>query len=147
MSLTDLKKSKDDNRKKKKFTVDEFIADAENYAQGSAEIVSSDTKNQMSLTQAVIAAQQHVARKEHAAENDSQDGELQEGTSQAGESQDKQPFRHATFTLSEEAIVQLQDLSIDTKLAKSHILRILIDELCNKDQQAKLHKLLGSKID
>jgi hypothetical protein len=58
----------------------------------------------------------------------------------------KKPFRHATFTLSEEAITQLSELSIYTKLAKPHILRILIDELCNRDQQKKLHPLLGSKI-
>ena len=50
------------------------------------------------------------------------------------------PFRRATFTLSEAAIEQLQELAIDTQLAKSHIIRILIDELCNKDQKEKLRK-------
>ena len=38
MSLIDLKKSKDGPKKKKKFTVDEFIADAEDYAKGQPKI-------------------------------------------------------------------------------------------------------------
>ncbi len=130
MSLSDLKKSKDGNNRKRKFTVDEFISDAENYAKGAPEIVSSEVNNQLNLTEAVVAAQQYVAKKKA------------EKAKKASK-----PFRHATFTLSEDAIKQLQELSIDTKLAKSHILRILIDELCNKDQQEKIHKLLGSKID
>ncbi|MDO7083927.1 hypothetical protein WNY51_13515 [Pseudocolwellia sp. AS88] len=134
MSLSDLKKSKDGNNKRRKFTVDEFISDAENYAKGTPEIVSSDLNNQLNLTQAIIAAKQHVADKKN---NKDQESKL--GT--------KKTFRHATFTLSEEAIEQLSELAIETKLAKSHILRILIDELCNEDQQIKLHKLLGSKID
>lgn len=129
MSLSDLKKSKDSQPKKRQFTVDEFISDAENYAKGAPEIVSSEINNQLNLTQAVIAAKQYVADKKNQQENT------------------KKPFRHATFTLSEEAIEQLSELAIDTKLAKSHILRILIDELCNKDQKEKCHKLLGSKID
>ncbi len=134
MSLSDLKKSKDGNNKRRKFTVDEFISDAENYAKGAPEIVSSDLNNQLNLTQAIIAAKQHVADKKN-----NKDQESKPGT--------KKTFRHATFTLSEEAIEQLSELAIETKLAKSHILRILIDELCNEDQQVKLHKLLGSKID
>jgi len=132
MSLTDLKKSTDGRGKKRKFTVDEFISDADNYAKGAPEIVSGVNYNELNLTQAVLATKQYVKQKNENATKSSKDN---------------QPFRHATFTLSEEAIAQLQDLAIDTKLAKSHILRILIDELCNKDQQAKLHKLLGSKID
>jgi len=131
MSLSDLKKSTDGQPKKRKFTVDEFISDAENYAKGIPEIVSSEINNQLNLTQAVIAAQQYVADKKSVQESE----------------KSKKPFRHATFTLSEDAIEQLSELAIDAKLAKSHILRILIDELCNKDQQEKLHKLLGSKID
>jgi len=55
-------------------------------------------------------------------------------------------FRHATFTLSEQAIAQLQNLAKDTKLAKSHIIRILINELCDEEQHDKLKKLLDSGI-
>lgn len=134
MSLSDLKKSKDGKAKKRQFTVDEFISDAENYAKGAPKIVSSDINNQLNLTQAVIAAQQYVADKKNRKQK-------------ASTTDNKKSFRHATFTLSEEAIKQLSELSIESKLAKSHILRILIDELCNKDQQKKLHQLLGSKID
>lgn len=136
MSLSDLKKSTEGSKKKKKFTIDEFISDAENYAKGAPLIVSNETKSNMNLTQAVLAAQQYVVDKKKAQIERAKNKE-----------KDNKPFRHATFTLSEDAINQLQDLAIDTKLAKSHILRILIDELCSKDQQAKLHKLLGSKID
>lgn len=135
MSLSDLKKSKDGKTKKRQFTVDEFISDAENYAKGAPEIVSSDINNQLNLTQAVIAAKQYVANKKAKKEK------------AALASENKKTFRHATFTLSEEAIEQLSELAIDTKLAKSHILRILIDELCNQDQKERIHKLLGSKID
>tara|TARA_R110000744_G_C18921369_1_gene511885 strand:+ start:137 stop:523 length:387 start_codon:yes stop_codon:yes gene_type:complete len=127
MSLSDLKKSTDGPKKKKKFTVDEFIADAENYAQGQPKIVSRE-HDEMSLQQAVLAAKAHASRKE-------------ENTAESG-----RRFRPATFTLSEAAIVQLQELALDTQLAKSHIIRILIDELCNQDQKEKLRKLLDSKI-
>lgn len=127
MSLADLKKSSDGSKKKKTFTVDEFIADAENYAKGKPKIVSSD-KDEMSLQEAILAAKKYVDDKEKAKKNH------------------HRRFRHATFTLSEMAIEQLQELAIDTKLAKSHIIRILIDELCNKDQQEKLKKLLDSKV-
>ena len=127
MSLSDLKKSTDGKVKKKKFTIDEFISDAENYARGEPEIVSSDPNNKLNLRQAIAAAKNHVERKKTA-------------------NVERVPFRHATFTLSEDAIEQLQELAADTQLAKSHIIRILIDELCNKDQKDKLRKLLDSHI-
>ncbi len=125
MSLTDLKKTTQGKQKKRNFTVDEFIADAENYALGHPEIVdSSETKN-VCIEQAIIAAKQHLA---------------EQGSNKA------KPFRHATFTLSEQAIGQLQNLAKETKLAKSHIIRILINELCDEEQHEKLKKLLDSGI-
>ncbi len=127
MSLSDLKKSKDGPKKKKKFTVDEFIADAENYAQGQPKIVNREHE-ELSLQQAVVAAKERAA--------------LQAKTSTEG----GRRFRPATFTLSETAIEQLQELAKETQLAKSHIIRILIDELCNQDQKEKLRRLLDSKI-
>jgi hypothetical protein len=127
MSLSDLKKSKDGPKKKKKFTVDEFIADAENYAQGQPKIVSREHEK-LSLQQAVVAAKERAA--------------LQAKTSTEG----GRRFRPATFTLSESAIEQLQELAKETQLAKSHIIRILIDELCNQDQKEKLRRLLDSKV-
>ncbi|MFT6208993.1 MAG: hypothetical protein ACJA0T_002918 [Colwellia sp.] len=44
MSLTDLKKTIKAKKKKREFTVDEFIADAENYALAHPEIVNNDNK-------------------------------------------------------------------------------------------------------
>ncbi len=130
MSLTDLKKSMDGRKKKKAFTVDEFIGDADNYAKGAPEIVSGERKQPLSLKEALVAAKQFEVKKR----------------SERRKSKDNKPFRHATFTLSEEAIEQLQELAVDSNLAKSHIIRILIDELCNKEQKDKLTKLLDSKI-
>ncbi|MBA6231174.1 MULTISPECIES: hypothetical protein [unclassified Colwellia] len=125
MSLTDLKKTTKAKEKKREFTVDEFIADAENYALGHPEILNNDNTQNVSIEQAIIAAKQQLASKNTKREK---------------------PFRHATFTLSEQAIHQLQNLAKETKLAKSHIIRILINELCNEEQHNKLKKLLDSGI-
>ncbi len=130
MSLTDLKKTKDSSVRKKKFTIDEFIADAENYAKGMPEIVSGDIDCKLNLKQAILETKRFI------------DGEELSHEKQGN----KKPFRRATFTLSEDAISQLQDLSLNTDLAKSHIIRILIDELCVKEQYDQLKKLLQSKI-
>jgi len=131
MSLSDLKKSKDGKIKRKAFTVDEFIADAENYAKGSPEIVSGDNSQILNLKQALAAAKQFEVKKR----------------AEPTEKVQTKPFRHATFTLSEEAITQLQELAKESNLAKSHIIRILIDELCNNEQKDKLTQLFDSKID
>ena len=125
MSLTDLKKSKQGKQKKRSFTVDEFIADAENYALGHPEIVNSSVTKNVGIEQAIIAAKEQLVRKK---------------------AKTNKPFRHATFTLSEQAIDQLQHLAQDTNLAKSHIIRILINELCDEEQHDKLKKLLDSGI-
>lgn len=144
MSLTDLKKTKDHRIKKKKFTIDEFISDAENYAKGMPEIVSEISNSEqvghkISLKQAISEAKRYVEMTEMEHQ--------QASKSKAGnKGRVAKPFRRATFTLSEEAIEQLQALSEDSDLAKSHILRILIDELCNKEQNEKLKKLLQSGI-
>ncbi|WP_286264133.1 hypothetical protein [Thalassotalea atypica] len=130
MSLTDLKKNKDGKTKKKTFTVDEFISDAENYAKGTPEIVkrgaAPESKN-LDLKQAISFAEKQVTEREKS-----------KGSNK--------PFRHATFTLSEDAIAELNLLAKDAKLAKSHIIRILIDNLSSKDQKAQLVELLSSKI-
>ena len=125
MSLTDLKKSKKQKQNKGNFTVDEFIADAENYALGHPEIVNSQVTKNVSIEQAIIAAKEQLISKK---------------------AKNLKPFRHATFTLSEQAIDQLQLLAKETNLAKSHIIRILINELCNEEQHDKLKKLLDSGI-
>jgi hypothetical protein len=144
MSLTDLKKNKDVKKVRKDFTIDEFISDAEDYAKGTPKIVSELTKdkptNKQSLQEAINEAKRYVKMTE--VEHQKAKPEPSNGYNK----QDKR-FRRATFTLSEDAISQLHELSSGTDLAKSHILRILIDELCNKEQNQQLKKLLQSKID
>jgi predicted Rossmann fold nucleotide-binding protein DprA/Smf involved in DNA uptake len=130
MSLTDLKKGNAGKVKKKTFTVDEFISDAENYAKGSPELVkrgSEDTPKSLDLKQAISFAEKQVSEKEKS-------------------KQSSKPFRHATFTLSEDAITQLNELAKDSKLAKSHIIRILIDSIASKDQKAQLVELLNTNV-
>ena len=143
MSLTDLKKSKDGKAKRKNFTIDEFISDAEDYAKGAPKIVSEltseDTCHKLNLKQAISEAKRYVEMTEI------EHQQAQEGKVNVRGKADK-PFRRATFTLSEEAIEQLHELSEGSDLAKSHILRILIDELCNKEQNEQLKKLLQSRI-
>jgi len=132
MSLTDLKRNKDrPNSKenvKEQFTIDEFIADADNYAKGSPQIVSNENHGKMNLKQAIHDAKLLIERKK------------------AAEGKGK-PFRRATFTLSENTIEQLKTLSEGTDLAKSHIIRILIDELSNKEQNDQIKKLFESDVD
>ncbi|TYK66705.1 hypothetical protein CWS31_004420 [Colwellia echini] len=144
MSLIDLKKANNNKNIKKNFTIDEFISDAENYAKGSPKIVSELThddkaQHKLSLKQAISEAKRYVEMTEL---EHKQAVEVKAGV----RSRVEKRFRRATFTLSEEAIGQLQDLSEGTDLAKSHILRILIDELCNKEQNEQIQKLLQSKI-
>jgi len=144
MSLTDLKKGKNSKAKKKIFTIDEFISDAEDYAKGAPKIVSELTNDEksshkLSLKQAISEAKRYVQMTEIEHQEKAQ---VRAGVTARVE----KPFRRATFTLSEEAIDQLQDLSEGSDLAKSHILRILIDELCNKEQNEQLKKLLQSRI-
>jgi hypothetical protein len=130
MSLSDLKKKHNHQHKKKSFTVDEFILDAENYAKGAPTIVNNAGEKAFSadvnISQAILLAKQHLEEKKKSKHK---------------------PFRRATFTLSEDAIEQLTQLSEGTDLAKSHIIRILINELCNKDQRERLQKLLESHTD
>lgn len=122
MSLSDLKKSKKAQPKKRAFTIDEFIEDADNYAQGAPQIVSpKDSKGDNALT-------------EHG---------LNKG--QKPKSDTARPFRHATFTLSEESIQSLNELAAQSDLAKSHIIRILISELSSQDKEEQLSRLLGSE--
>ncbi len=132
MSLTDLKKSKDRQNSKENvkehFTVDEFIADADNYAKGSPQIVSNTRHGKMNLKQAIHDAKLLIERKKSAKDH-------------------TKPFRRATFTLSENTIAQLKELSEDSDLAKSHIIRILIDELSNKEQEDQIKKLFESDVD
>ena len=130
MSLTDLKKNKDSpsSKEKKQFTIDEFIADADNYAKGQPQIVSNESHGKQNLKEVIHDAKRLVEQRKIA-------------------EKEGKPFRRATFTLSENTIDQLTKLSEGTDLAKSHIIRILIDELSNKEQEDKIKKLLDSDVD
>jgi predicted DNA-binding protein len=57
--------------------------------------------------------------------------------------------KHATFTLSSECISQLDILAKQTGIAKSRIIRILVDNLAieEKDMQTVLEKLVNSNIE
>ncbi|MGB0937695.1 MAG: hypothetical protein ACPGTQ_09560 [Colwellia sp.] len=124
MSLSDLKKGNQKKVKKKDFTVDEFIADATNYAKGKPKVVSHEADT---LEKAQIKGTKAKPLGVNNKLNKSQEA----------------PFRRSTFTLSEEVIVQLQQLSQETNLAKSHIVRILIEAATNSEQASALRKLLN----
>jgi len=172
MSLTNLKKSKGSKITKEKFSVDDFIADAENYAKGSPQIVSGDPHGKKNLKQAKSDANKPDANKPDANKSGANKSDASKsGTSKSGANKPDasksgtskpdakliikqkkppkkqgKPFRRATFTLSEEAIDQLQYLTKETNLAKSHIIRILIDELSNKEQEEQIKGLFKSDV-
>lgn len=131
MSFRDLKKKESKSSPKKQVSIEDFIEDANTYAKGEPAIVGPEDKVNMSLEQALEATKLQLHQKH---------------THNTSNATTHKPFRHATFTLSEEAITQLNVLAKESKLAKSHILRILIDELCHVDPDEKLSTLLGSKI-
>ncbi len=56
-------------------------------------------------------------------------------------------FRHATFTLTEQSIAQLNALSKETNIAKSRLLRIFIQEFCNKSKHEQTELLENSHSD
>ena len=113
MSLADLKKQ-NTNRVRREFSIDEFIDDATNYAAGRPEIVSPD----------LIAQSQMLTQK------------IAQSVKQTKES-DK-PFKHATFTLSEDIIDQLKELSDKTDIPKSRLLRILVNNFYYEENPNEL---------
>lgn len=108
MALTDLKKNSTRSTKQT-LTVDEFIADAENYAMGQLQPAAGPVIR----TVATAAAIQSTA-------------------SNAAAGIEKGPMRHATFTLSQQAIDILNALSQQTGVSKSKLLRQLILQLDSK---------------
>ena len=120
MSLADLKKQPS-IKPQRKFTVDEFIDDAANYAIGDPQVVSTNKFN--TSVNADLQAQAQLLSKKIA--------------ESVEETHDK-PFKHATFTLSEETILQLNELAEKTKIAKSRLLRILVNNFYYEDNPNKL---------
>lgn len=56
-------------------------------------------------------------------------------------------YRHATFTLTEHSISQLDTLAKNSKLAKSKILRLLIDDFYYKQLLDPNIKLIDNSLD
>ncbi|MBB1440859.1 replication protein RepA [Shewanella sp. SG41-4] len=98
MSLTDLKRKKPKDTRVK-VSVDDFIEDANNYALGLK--ASDGQANVNSTTQDFLKGLDKKSTK---------------------------IYRHATFTLTEKSISQLDEMAKNSNVAKSKILRILIDE-------------------
>lgn len=102
MSLSDLKK--DVTRSKvSRCSVEDFIDDAESYARGYAK--GYDNVVSITAAKAVSAVPVKAA---------------------------KLPFRKATFTLSEACIESLATMSLQSGYAKSHLIRLLIQDKWNK---------------
>ncbi|QDE30852.1 MULTISPECIES: replication protein RepA [Shewanella] len=98
MSLTDLKRKKRKDTQVK-VSVDDFIEDANNYAFGIG--TSHDQPDITSTAQEFLSGLDKKSTK---------------------------IYRHATFTLTEKSISQLDEIAKTSKVAKSKILRILIDQ-------------------
>lgn len=112
MSLTDLKRQQI-KKKPASVSIDDFIEDANNYAQGKPSKVATETAE--SKAQAAETAKEKAVKQ----------------------------FRHATFTLTEQSISQLDDLSLQTGIAKSKLLRIFIANFSqlSEAEQAQLLEL------
>jgi hypothetical protein len=98
MILTDLKRKKTKDTRVK-VSVDDFIEDANNYALGLG--ASHGQPVITSTTQDFLKGLDKKSTK---------------------------IYRHATFTLTEKSISQLDEIAKSNKVAKSKILRILIDD-------------------
>ncbi|SET20620.1 hypothetical protein [Thalassotalea agarivorans] len=139
MSLTDLKKSKTDKGKKKSFTVDEFISDSENYAKGTPEIVNEGKPvvEDVDLAATIADAQKMAENKVNTPSPQVSSAPKPPVVGQAVTPNPKykqnRHFKHATFTLSKEVIEELNRMSVETKLAKSLIIRLLINHTSDQD--------------
>ncbi|KGJ87468.1 ribbon-helix-helix domain-containing protein [Thalassotalea sp. ND16A] len=102
MSLADLKKQRP-TKTKRTFTVDEFIDGATNYATGNPEFIDAD----MHMQAQTELLSRKIAEKIEPCKD--------------------KPFKRATFTLSEDIISQLNELSAKTSISKSRLLRILVN--------------------
>ena len=131
MALQDLKKPAfAKKRKRNTLTTEEFIEQASLYALGLPSNRASNSDNVIDFitgkpTFTMLGRQsntKNIAKK---------------GTKKQIR---KLVFKNATFSLSYEAIAQLNKLAADTKLAKSRILRILINE--SQSDPQKLRKKL-----
>ncbi|QBF84393.1 replication protein RepA [Shewanella maritima] len=115
MSLTDLKRKLPKNRRKA-VSVDDFIEDANNYAFGKKSLIDGEQPPQQTTAEFIKGLDKNSAK----------------------------VYRRATFTLTEKSISQLDEINQNSNIAKSKILRILIDDFCSKSSSAQT-KLLNKK--
>lgn len=119
MSLLDLKKSKakNTNADERNVTVDAFIQDAENYAQGRPTLVNPNVVINKQSVEAAIGL--------------------------AKEQKKKKTFKHVTYTFSEQSIDQINQISRNLSVNKSRLVRILInqfDALSDEEKKAVVEK-------
>lgn len=96
-------------RRKKKtpktqVSIEDFIEDANNYAFGQPSVVSQTRKK--------LTAAKHKGLDKHSTKI----------------------YKHATFSLTEESIAKLDLISSKSKIAKSRLIRILINEFAQKSE-------------
>ncbi|MCL1141766.1 CopG family transcriptional regulator [Shewanella gaetbuli] len=120
MGLADLKKNATscDNQFSKQMSVDEFIETASLYALGKTHEFDN-ANNGTNVVDFINRLSKQKAEANIAVE------------------QSNAPFRRATFTLSEQAISQLGQFSQQSKLAKSKLIRHLINEHHQLTEQEK----------
>lgn len=107
-------------RRKKKspqdcLSVDDFIEDANNYAFGQQSAVS---RNRKKLKQAQLNGLNKHSTK---------------------------IFKHATFSMTEDAIIVLDDLATQSEISKSRLLRILIHDFFDKCDSEKSQIISNSE--
>jgi len=108
MGLADLKKNHS-GVNKAEFTADEFIEDALFYANGSPKVISMDrVVSERMVCEADVFGHNHTHRHNH-----------------------REPFKRATFTLSDEAIAALNQYAHFTELSKSRLVRLFVHYVSN----------------
>jgi hypothetical protein len=101
---------------RKKLSVEEFIEDANNYAFGQPSLTTR-TRRKHKTNQTLGLKKQST-----------------------------KIFRHATFTLTENAIMQLNELAKESKVAKSRLIRMMITEFAEMSK-AELQQLIENSHD
>ena len=111
MSLTDLKRKKP-KLDKKSVSVDDFIEDANNYAFGKKTVIDDNPPKNQSAREFLKGLDKKSTKL----------------------------YRHATFTLTEKSINQLDELSKDSNIAKSKLIRMLIDDFFHLSESIKTQR-------
>ncbi|MBT1444890.1 CopG family transcriptional regulator [Shewanella sp. JM162201] len=141
MGLADLKKNSTPSKQTAQLaiSIDEFIDDfidgANLYAMGlpsqKAEVID-------------IASMRHEALRQRPSGNISVADAVRAATSRLEAAKKTSQFRKATFSLTEQAIAHLAEMASDCDIAKSRLLRILIENhyLLSAEERHRLEQLL-----